>query len=134
MNTITLTINGQPVTVAAGSTVLEAARQAGVHIPTLCYHRDLAPEGHCRVCLVEIEGQRGLQPACAFPAADGMVIKSNSARARQGRKFSVELLLSNHPNECLTCIRNQNCELQELAQEMGIRERRFEGEQTGHPD
>ncbi len=133
MNTITLTINGQQVTVESGATVLEAAREAGVHIPTLCYHRDLAPEGHCRVCLVEIEGQRGLQPACSFPASDGMVIKSNSARARTGRKFSVELLLSNHPNECLTCTRNQNCELQQLAQEMGIRERRFEGEQTGHP-
>ena len=104
-----------------------------MHIPTLCYHRDLAPEGHCRVCLVEVEGQRTLQPACIFPVADGMVVKTNSARSAQGRKFSVELLLSNHPNECLTCTRNQNCELQKLAQEMGITERRFEGERTGHP-
>ncbi len=115
-------------------TVLEAARQAGIRIPTLCYHRDLAPEGHCRVCLIEVEGQRALQPACVFPASDKMVVKTNSRRVREARRFSVELILSNHPTDCLNCVRNQKCELQTLAREMGIRETRFEGERTHCPE
>jgi NADH-quinone oxidoreductase subunit G/NADP-reducing hydrogenase subunit HndD len=127
---ITLTINNRQVEAEPGMTVLEAARQAGVHIPTLCYHRDLAPEGHCRVCLVEIEGQRTLQPACNFPAANGMEVSTHSHAVRDARRLVVELLLSNHPNECLTCVRSRNCELQALAKEMGIRETRFEGDRT----
>ncbi len=133
MEPITLTINGHEITVPAGSTVLEAAKAAGVHVPTLCHHADLAPEGHCRVCLVEIEGQRGLQPACVFPAANGLVVHTATKKVRDARRFSVELILSNHPNECLTCVRNQNCELQKLAQEMGIRESRFEGPRRVSP-
>jgi len=127
---IALSINGEKFEAESGMTVLEAARQADVHIPTLCYHRDLRPEGHCRVCLVEIEGQRSLQPACAFPAADGMVVKTNSKKVREARRMVVELLVSNHPLECLQCVRNQNCELQQLAKEVGIEEVRFPGDRT----
>ncbi len=130
MSKITLTINGEKYEAESGQTVLEVAQQAEVHIPTLCYHRDLMPEGHCRVCLVEIEGQRSLQPACSFPAADGMNVKTNSPKVREARRTVVELLVSNHPLECLKCVRNQNCELQQLAKEVGIEEVRFPGEQT----
>ena len=130
MGKITLTINGEKFEAESGQTVLEAAQQAEVHIPTLCYHRDLRPEGHCRVCLVEIEGQRSLQPACSFPASEGMVVRTNSQKVREARRTVVELLVSNHPLECLQCVRNQNCELQQLAKEVGIEEVRFPGEQT----
>lgn len=128
MERITLTINKRKVEAEPGITVLEAARQANIYIPTLCYHRDLGPEGHCRVCLVEIAGQRTLQPACAFPAAEGMEVNTHSPKVREARRLMLELLLSNHPNECLTCVRSRNCELQRLAKEMGIEETRLEGE------
>ncbi len=130
MDQITLTINGEQVKVERGLTVLQAAERANIHIPTLCYHRDLMPEGHCRVCLVEIEGQRNLQPACVFPAADGMIVKTNSRKVRDARKVVVELLVSNHPMECLSCRRNQNCELQQLTKELGVEETRFAGDRT----
>ena len=133
MDTITLTINNRKVVAKPGMTVLEAAQQAGIYIPTLCYHKDLFPEGHCRVCLVDIKGQRSLQPACMFPVADGMEVDTHSHAVRDSRRLVVELLLSNHPNECLTCVRSRNCELQALAKEMGIRETRFEGERTVDP-
>ena len=128
METISLTINKRKVEAVPGMTVLEAAREAGIYIPTLCYHRDLAPEGHCRVCLVEIAGQRTLQPACMFPAAEGMEVNTHSPKVREVRRLMLELLLSNHPNECLSCVRSRNCELQKLAKEMGIEENRLEGE------
>ena len=120
MDTITLTINNRKVVAKPGMTVLEAAQQAGIYIPTLCYHKDLFPEGHCRVCLVDIKGQRSLQPACMFPVADGMEVNTHSHAVRDARRLVVELLLSNHPNECLTCVRSRNCELQALAKEMGM--------------
>ncbi|MFB3880459.1 MAG: NADH-dependent [FeFe] hydrogenase, group A6 [Armatimonadota bacterium] len=130
MDKIRLTIDGETVKAEPGMTVLEAAEMASIHIPTLCYHRDLMPEGHCRVCLVEIEGQRSLQPACVFPAAEGMVVRTNSARAREARKLMVELLVSNHPMECLSCGRNQNCELQQLTKDLGVGEPQFTGDRT----
>lgn len=135
MSKITVTINGERCQAELGQTVLEVARQAQIHIPTLCYHPDLKPEGHCRVCLVEIEGQRNLQPSCCFPVSDGMVVWTNSPRVRAARRTVVELLISNHPLECLQCVRNQNCELQALAREVGIEEVRFTGERTAaEPD
>ena len=130
VDTITLTINGQEVTAPAGSTVLEAARGAGIYIPTLCYHPDLKPEGVCRICLVEIGGSPALQPSCVFPAANGLVVNTDTHAVREARRTTVELLLSNHPDDCLACERNGNCELQKLAEEMGIRERRYEGERN----
>lgn len=132
---INLTINGQNIQVEEGATILEAALKADIHIPTLCYLPEVQAIGACRVCLVEIEGNRNLQAACVFPASEGLVVHTNSERVRLARKFSVEMLLSNHPMECLTCARNLNCELQKIAEEMGIREVRFTGEKSeGHID
>ena len=133
MKAITLTINGQQVKAEPGATVLEAARAANIYLPTLCYHPDLPPEGHCRLCLVEIEKERGLQPACTFPAAEGMVVHTHTRQVREARRLSLELLLSNHPADCLNCIRSKQCELQTLAAEMGIEENRFEGDRTRAP-
>ena len=127
---ITLTINDRKVTAPAGSTVLDAARKAKVEIPTLCYHPDLRPEGLCRICLVKIEGQPALQPSCTFPAADGMVVNTNAHEVREARRTTLQLLLSNHPDDCLACTRNRNCELQALAEQFGIRDRRYAGERN----
>jgi iron-only hydrogenase group A len=128
---ISVTIDGLKIEVEEGTTILDAARQAKVHIPTLCYLPEVQAIGACRVCLVEIEGNRALQAACVSPVAKGIVVHTNTEKVRQARKFSVEMLLSNHPFECLTCARNLNCELQSLASELGIREVRFEGEKSG---
>lgn len=127
---INLTINGQKVQVEDGATILEAAQQADIHIPTLCYLAEVQAIGACRVCLVEIEGNRNLQASCVFPASEGLVVHTNNDRVRKARKFAVEMLISNHPMECLACPRNLNCELQSLAEELGIREVRFIGEQS----
>jgi iron-only hydrogenase group A len=135
VDTVTLTINGRQVSAPAGATILEAAQSADIYIPTLCHHPDLRPEGLCRICLVEIEGQPALQPACVAPAAEGMVINTDTHRVREARRSTVQLLLSDHPDDCLACVRNQSCELQSLAQEMGIRDRRYAGERTrARPD
>lgn len=131
MSDVTLTINGKAVQARPGMTILEAAQQAGIHIPTLCYHPDLPPMGACRVCLVEIEGERVLQPSCTYKVRDGMVVLTHSPQVRKGRRTVVELLLSDHPSECTSCARNQNCELQALAEELGIREIRFPAEPPG---
>ena len=128
---VTLTIDGQKVTVPANSTVLEAAEAAGIHIPTLCYLKDVSQTGSCRVCVVEIGGR--LQASCVFPVSEGMEVRTNTPLVRESRRATVELLLSNHPQECLTCLRNQNCELQRLAQELNIREMRFEGARSHLP-
>jgi NADH-quinone oxidoreductase subunit G/NADP-reducing hydrogenase subunit HndD len=130
---VTLSIDGQSVTVPAGVTVWAAARKIGVHIPTLCHHFDVKPYAGCRVCVVEVEGARALAAACAFPVSDGMVVHTNTQKVREARKLVVELLLANHPKQCLTCDRSQNCELQELALEMGIHEVRFKGAKPNWP-
>jgi iron-only hydrogenase group A len=128
MAEITLTINGKTVTAQQGQTLLQVCRAQGIDIPTLCYLEDLFPSGACRMCVVEVDGARGLVPSCAFPAADGQVVQTHSPRARRARKTIVELLLANHPQECLTCVRSGQCELQTLAQDLGVRERRYEGQ------
>ena len=128
---INLTINGQKVQVEDGATILEAAQKAGIHIPTLCYLAEVQAIGACRVCLVEIEGNRNLQASCVFPASEGLVVHTNNDRVRKARKFAVEMLISNHPMDCLACPRNLNCELQSIAEELGIREVRFSGAQSG---
>ncbi|MGI6143311.1 MAG: NADH-dependent [FeFe] hydrogenase, group A6 [bacterium] len=125
---INLTIDGRKVQVEAGSTVLEAARAAGINIPTLCYHPELRPEGACRVCVVEVENAKTLVASCVHPAAEGMVVKTNSPRVRNARRTIVELMLANHPSDCLTCERNNNCELQRIAHDLGVREIRYSGE------
>lgn len=126
-----LTIDGQSVQVEEGTSVLEAARKAGIHIPTLCYLPEVQAIGACRVCLVEVQGNKNLQASCTLPASDGMVVRTSTERVRKARKFSVEMLLSNHPFECLSCDRNLNCELQSVAEELGVREVVFTGAKSG---
>lgn len=112
--TVTLTINNQRVVAEEGSTILEAARSAGIYIPTLCHQPDLTDVGACRMCVVSVEKQRGLQTACTTPVFEGMVVDTESEEARVTRKFLLEMLLSDHPNECMTCEVNGDCELQDL--------------------
>jgi NADH-quinone oxidoreductase subunit G len=119
-------IDGIKASVPDGSTILQAANQVGVRIPTLCYHPDQSIKANCRVCVCEVEGNRLLQAACAIPVFDGMVIKTRSPKVIEARKTILELILANHPQDCLNCIRNGNCELQELAEEYCIRENPFE--------
>jgi iron-only hydrogenase group A len=126
-----LTIDGQNVQVEDGTSVLDAAKIAGIHIPTLCYLEEVQAIGACRVCLVEVQGNKNLQASCTLPATDGMVVSTTSDRVRKARRFSVEMLLSNHPFECLACARNLNCELQSVAEELGVREVAFTGAKSG---
>ncbi|HEY8464249.1 MAG TPA: NADH-dependent [FeFe] hydrogenase, group A6 [Bacillota bacterium] len=125
METVKLTIDNNQVEVPAGSTILDAAKQAGINIPTLCYHPELGTKAMCRLCLVEVEGARTLQTACSQPATEGMVVRTNTPLVRETRKLNLELLLSNHPQDCLNCIRNQNCELQAISERLGVRSQRF---------
>ncbi|MCE5323974.1 [FeFe] hydrogenase, group A [bacterium] len=125
---INLTINGQSLIAEPGDTILTAARKAGIYIPTLCYHSDLMPDGVCRVCSVEVKGQRTLCAACCYPVSDGMEVLTHTPRVREARKMIVELMLANHPQECLTCAKSGKCELQALAKEFGIQDIRFKGE------
>lgn len=133
MSEITLTIDGIKVRTSPGSTILEAARKAGIKIPTLCWHEDLGVQSVCRLCVVEVNGARPLQPACSYPAADGMVVRTNTPAVRQARRLNLELLLARHPDGCLSCARNLKCELQQLAQDLGIRDIRFERMERGLP-
>ena len=118
-NMITLTIDGVQVSVPAGTTVLEAARKANIKIPTLCYLKELNAIGACRMCVVDT-GARALQAACVLPATEGMVVKTNTPKLRQYRKTLLEMLLSIHDRKCLTCSRNNNCELQDLCRDLGV--------------
>ena len=127
MNMVNLTIDGVKVQVPAHYTILEAARKAGVKVPTLCYLKGVNEVGACRVCLVEVVGGRALAAACVSPVAEGMVVKTNSNRVRATRRSTLEMILSDHNRECLTCIRNQNCELQDLCETYGIREISYQG-------
>lgn len=126
---VNFTINGKKVQAEAGQTILQAARQAGIEIPVLCDHPALPPEGACRICLVEIERQRSLQPACTFPATEGLVVHTHSAKVMEARKFTLELLISDHPLDCMTCDATGNCLLQDLAYEYGIKGDRYHGKQ-----
>ncbi|MBN2055868.1 iron hydrogenase small subunit [bacterium] len=125
---ITATIDTMQVKVPMGTTILQAARQLGIHIPTLCYHEDLCIAGVCRVCVVEVEGMRTLQAACAYPITQPITVKTHTLPVRRARRNIIDLLLSNHYGECYACSRNGNCELQNLAKEYGVDEFRF-----GHP-
>ncbi|HEY3314576.1 MAG TPA: NADH-dependent [FeFe] hydrogenase, group A6 [Bacillota bacterium] len=133
MATVTLTIDNQKVEIEEGATILDAAKKAGIDIPTLCYLEDINEIGACRVCVVEVKGAKALQAACVAPVANGMVVSTSSPAVRSSRRLTVELLLSNHPTDCLICPRNLNCELQALAETMGIRQVRFEGAKSKYP-
>ncbi len=130
---VNLKINGQDVSVPAGSTVLEAARIAGIEIPTLCYLKDVSQTGSCRMCLVEIKGGRALQAACVYPVAEGIEVFTNTPKVREARKITLELILSNHERKCLTCVRNRNCELQTLADELGVTDITYDGIRNEYP-
>ncbi|OGS33455.1 MAG: ferredoxin [Elusimicrobia bacterium RIFOXYB2_FULL_49_7] len=125
-----ITIDGAALEVQDGMTILDAARQANIRIPTLCYLEKVQAIGACRVCLVEVEGARTLVASCVMPVADGMKIHTNSRRVREARKTVVELLLSEHDGDCQTCERSEDCELRMLALELGIRRVRYEGAKT----
>lgn len=122
-----LTIDDVMVEVPEGTTLLLAAEKAGVRVPTLCYLKDVQSIGACRVCLVEVKGARTLMASCATPAAEGMVVYTNSKRARNARRMVVELLLSDHQGDCQTCDRNDDCELQALARDLGIHQITYPG-------
>lgn len=130
MKTVNLKINGQSVSVPENYTVLEAAREAGIDIPTLCYLKDYSETGSCRMCVVEIVGARALQAACVYPVAEGIEVLTHSPKVKAARKSTLELLLSNHDRKCLTCVRNKNCELQTLSDELGITDIAYEGERN----
>ena len=122
---VNLTIDGIKVSVPEGSTILQAAKEVGVKIPTLCHHPDQAVKANCRVCVCEVEGNRLLAAACAQPVMEGMVVKTRTLKVIEARKTILELILAHHPQDCLNCIRNGNCELQDLANEYFIRDNPF---------
>jgi len=126
---VTLEIDGKEVTVPVGTTILQAARKVGIRIPTLCFHEDLCVAGVCRICVVEIEGQKHLDAACAYPIHAPIKIRTHTRKVRMARRHILDLLLSEHYGECYACFRNNNCELQALAREYGVDFFRF-----GHPD
>ena len=132
MAMVHLTIDGVPVSVEEGTTVLKAAHAAGIKIPTLCWLKDINEIGACRMCVVDV-GARSLAAACVMPVSEGMVVKTNTPQVRQARRAVLELILSNHERKCLSCVRSQNCELQDLAKELGVDENRFEGENIHYP-
>lgn len=122
-----VTINGKAVSVPEGTTILDAARSVHIDIPTLCYLKDVHQYGSCRICVVEVEGMKNLQASCMAKVREGMVIHTNSAKVRRQRKLLYELMLSNHSKDCLSCARNQNCELQALGERLGVSECRLGG-------
>lgn len=120
-------VNNREIEAREGETVLTALKREGIHVPTLCYMDNLFPSGACRLCVVEVEGAPTLVPSCAFPVREGMKIQTHSPRAVEARKTIVELLLANHPDDCLYCPRNGSCQLQDLAEELGVRQRFYYG-------
>ncbi len=130
MANINLKINGLDVSAPEGSTVLEAARHAGIKIPTLCYLKEINEIGACRMCVVEVKGARNLVAACVYPITEGMEVFTNTPKLIESRKRTLQLLLSNHEKKCLSCVRSGKCELQELCTEYGVEdENYFAGEQ-----
>ncbi len=125
---VNIKINGADYSVAEGSTILEACRSAGIKIPTLCYLKDINAIGACRICVVEVKGARSMVAACVYPVNEGMEIFTNTPKVIESRKTTLELILSNHKKECLSCVRSGSCELQELCNEYGVEESYFEGE------
>lgn len=124
---IDIKVNNRSIKAEPGETILTALKRSGIHIPTLCYMEDLNPSSSCRICCVEVEGKPNLVPSCSYPVEEGMKIVTNSPRVIRARKTIIELLLSNHPDDCLYCVRNKKCQLQDLAEQYAVRERRFVG-------
>lgn len=124
---VKVTVNNTVVEVPESYTVLEAARQAGFDIPTLCYMKEINEVGACRVCLVEVEGARSLQASCVLPVRDGMVVNTNTKKVRETVKTTVELILANHDRECTQCVRSGNCELQTISEDLGVTGLKYQG-------
>ena len=120
----TIQINNKDIEVKRGETLLDVLNRIGIKVPTLCHIKDSFPSGACRMCVVENMNTGKLITACSYPAEEGMNIQTHSSRVIESRKTIVELLLSNHPDDCLYCVRNKNCELQGLSEELQVRERR----------
>ena len=131
-NMVKLTIDGKEIEVAEGMTVLEAARKVNIDIPTLCFLKDINEVGECRMCVVEVEGRRGFATSCIQKVEEGMVVHTNTQKVVEARRLVLDLILSNHERECLTCTRNGTCELQKLAQEFNLDEIEYKGERTPH--
>ena len=131
---VTLTIDGREITVSKGTTVLQAARDMGIHIPTFCWHPKLKPVGSCRMCYVEVEKMPKLQVSCALEAMDGMVVYTDSDQVKQGRKAIIEFILANHPLDCPTCDKGGECELQNLTFAHGVDDSRFDFEKARFVD
>lgn len=125
---INVKINGINLSANDGETILDCASRNGIRIPTLCFMEKLKPTGACRICVVEVKGMPALVPSCAFPVREGLEVSTNSSRVLIARKTILELIIANHNSDCLNCVRNKKCELQDLCEEYGIRERRFKGE------
>ena len=129
MDLVNIKINGMPLSVPAGTTILEAARQLGLEIPTLCHLKNVNEIGACRICVVEVKGARSLVASCVYPVSEGMEVTTNSPRVLNARKKTLELILSTHDRKCLSCVRSGKCELQSLCHELGVEdEGKYDGE------
>ncbi|MBR2970611.1 MAG: [Clostridia bacterium] len=133
MKQVNLKINGIPVTVDAGTRILDAAKKAGVNIPTLCYLKDVTNDGSCRMCVVEVTGAKNLVTSCFATVKEGMEVFTNTPKVLASRKTTLELILSNHDQNCLSCVRSTNCELQKLAVEYGCDSYKYKGEKNQYP-
>ena len=129
---VKLTIDGREIEIEEGKTILEAARKVNIDIPTLCFLKDINEVGECRMCVVEVEGRRGFATSCIQKVEEGMVVHTNTPKVIEARRLVLDLILSNHERECLTCTRNGTCELQKLAQEFNLDEIEYKGERTQH--
>ena len=134
MANFNIKINGRAVEAPVGSTILEAAHLAGIKIPTLCFLKEINEIGACRVCVVEVKGARTLVAACVHPISEGMEIWTNTPKVLESRRRTLQLILSNHDRKCLSCVRSGNCELQQLAHELGVAdEGYFDGVKNEYP-
>lgn len=130
---VKVTIDGKKVTVEKGTTVLKAAKKLGIEIPHLCYRDDLAPFSGCRICVVEVEKVKNLVASCSYPVAEGMVVYTDTPRVQKARRLVMELLLSDHPYDCMTCEKSGDCKLEKYAYQMGVTTSRFKGEKHTYP-
>jgi len=133
MAKVSLTIDGKKVCVEEGTTILKAAQKLGIDIPHICYEERLAPPSSCRLCVVEIEGAERLAASCSYPVREGMKVRTDTERVKRARRIALELLISNHPLDCMTCEKAGNCLLEKYAYELGVSESRFQGEKTDYP-
>jgi len=133
VNTVKLQIDDREVSVVEGTTILEAAKSIGIEIPHLCYQEDMSPASACRLCLVEVEGAKNLVASCSYPVANNMIVKTDTERVAKARRLVLELLLSDHPYDCMTCEKSGACDLEKYAYELGVPATRFQGEKHAYP-